>query len=69
MTDDITVGAKIVVVLQHYSNAMELLLLHQDSDADDKQLFQDYINKCFEEWLEIFCLDGMSNYPSSSFVK
>jgi hypothetical protein len=62
LTGDNTVGAKIVVALQHYCNVMEVLLLHRNLEAEEKELFQDNIDDFFELWLEIFGLDGMSNY-------
>jgi hypothetical protein len=54
--------SKIIIALQHYANAMELLLLHRALDEEEKDLFQDNIDDFFELWLEVFGAQGMSNY-------
>jgi hypothetical protein len=54
--------AKLIVALQYYSNAMELLLLHRALDESEKELFQDYIDDFFEIWISMFGIDGLSNY-------
>ncbi len=51
-----------IVALQYYSNAMELLPLHPALDKEEKCQFQDYIDDFFEIWISIFGIDGMSNY-------
>jgi hypothetical protein len=62
LLEEHTVRPKLIVGLQHYINAMNLLLQHRALSKDEQQLFQDHIDDFFEIWLEIFGLDGMSNY-------
>jgi hypothetical protein len=62
LPEEHTVRPKLIVGLQHYINAMNLLLQHRALSKDEQQLFQDHIDDFFEIWLEIFGLDGMSNY-------
>ena len=61
VTDE-AIRSKLIVALQHYAHAMELLLLHRNLQEEEKELFQDLIDDFFELWLEIFGQDGMSNY-------
>jgi hypothetical protein len=61
VTDE-AIRSKLIVALQHYAHAMELLLLHCNLQEEEKELFQDLIDVFFELWLEIFGQDGMSNY-------
>ncbi len=35
---------KIIIAVQHYAYAMELLLFHHAVEEKEKKLFQDYIN-------------------------
>ncbi len=62
VVEDISIRSKLIVALQYYSNAMELLLLHRALDEKEKNQFQDYIDDFFEIWISIFGIDGMSNY-------
>jgi hypothetical protein len=61
VTDD-SVRSMLIVSLQHYGHAMELLLLHRVLDDNEKALFQDHIDDFFELWIQIFGVHGMSNY-------
>ena len=59
---DEEIRSKLIVGLSSYVNALELLLLHRALDEEEMEQFQDYIDDFFEVWLEIFGIDGMSNY-------
>jgi hypothetical protein len=59
---DDSVRSTLIVSLQHYIQAMELLLLHRVLDDNEKDLFQDHIDDFFELWIQIFGVHGMSNY-------
>jgi len=56
------IANQLIVAIQHFLKAMELLLLHQKLDADEMSLFQDDIDGFFEIWVENFGREGMSNY-------
>jgi hypothetical protein len=59
---DNSTRSTLIVSLQHYVHAMELLILYPVLDEDEKELFQDHIDDVIELWIQIIGVHGMSNY-------
>ena len=53
---------KLVHAISLYMQGMCILTLHRLLEEEEKELFQDYMDDFFEEWIAIYGIDGMSNY-------
>jgi hypothetical protein len=53
---------QLIISLQHFTSAMEILILHRKLTEDEINSFQDHIDDFFEIWVELFGEEGLSNY-------
>jgi hypothetical protein len=54
--------AKLLVALQFFCSAMQILVQHRKLTEDEIEIFQANMDDFHEIWVELFARDGMSNY-------
>jgi hypothetical protein len=45
-----------------YTEGMSLITLHRNLSDEEKEHFQDLLDEFFNSWIELFGVDGISNY-------
>jgi len=45
-----------------YTQGMCIITVHHSLEDEEKELFQDYMDDFFQEWIGIFGVEGVSNY-------
>jgi len=53
---------KFLVAVQAYKEGISLLTMHRDLNAEEQELFQDQIDVFYENWIELFGEEGITNY-------
>jgi hypothetical protein len=54
--------AKVISAVSAYKEAISLLTMHRNLSAEEKELFQDKIDEFYEQWIDLFGEEGMTNY-------
>jgi len=54
--------SKLILALAKYRDGMRILTAHRSLDQEEKLLFQDCMDDFFELWVELFGVEGVSNY-------
>jgi len=57
-----TFGAKLISAVGSYREAMKLLTAHRHLNDKEKNQFQDLIDDFFEQWIDLFGEEGITNY-------
>jgi len=55
-------GAKLISAVGSYREAMKLLTAHRHLNDKEKNQFQDLIDDFFEQWIDLFGEEGITNY-------
>jgi len=55
-------GAKLISAVGSYREAMKLLTAHWHLNEEEKNQFQDLIDDFFEQWIDLFGEEGITNY-------
>jgi hypothetical protein len=53
---------QLVRAISFYTEGMSLITLHRNIKDEEKEHFQDLFDDFFQAWIELFSVDGISNY-------